>query len=400
MKILVVSLLRLGDIIQQIPLLQGLRAKYPEAQIHLYANKQFSQVEALLAGIVDRYIYLDREALQKGMGEAEYNILWSFKELEKQIKQLNQENYTLALNFTHNKLSAYLLGVIQADVKKGLHQIDGRFAGLENPWLRYFNDRFSASQKSQFHYVELLAKSFDLDVPRKTSTARPRSKLILMQCLTSDTKKNWGLQNFAQLKKTIEESLVDYEVCVLGAPFEHDQLAGVFGESDLLICDLFEAKKHLEGAALLISGDTSIKHLAAQNGTPIVEISLGSADVAKTGAYTEAVKTIVSDAACAPCNHSQACSQKSQVCAENISVDHVFAAVWDQLSGQAGKNKATKHELEKAVWSLYLDKKKNLVEPSFIEATHAFYTKYADVDRKSTRLNSSHTDISRMPSSA
>ena len=62
MKLLVVSLLRLGDIIQQKPLLEGLRRQFPQARIHLLINRQFSQVSQLLGNTVDQYIYFDREA--------------------------------------------------------------------------------------------------------------------------------------------------------------------------------------------------------------------------------------------------------------------------------------------------------------------------------------------------
>ena len=164
MKILVVSLLRLGDIIQQEPLLRGLREKNPQAEIHVLINRQFANVETLLGGIVDRFFYFDREALQKGLGEAGYNILWSYTKLEGLINELSGQNYDQVLNFTHNKLSAYIVGAIQAHDKRGLHQQDGRFQGLENRWLRYFNDRFSGAQRSLFHYVELLGKAFDLSL--------------------------------------------------------------------------------------------------------------------------------------------------------------------------------------------------------------------------------------------
>ncbi len=65
MKILVLSLLRLGDIIQQEPLLKGLREKHPSAEIHLLLNRQFASVERVLDSVVDKYIYFDRESLQK-----------------------------------------------------------------------------------------------------------------------------------------------------------------------------------------------------------------------------------------------------------------------------------------------------------------------------------------------
>lgn len=358
MKILVVSLLRLGDIIQQEPLLRGLREKHPDAEIHLLLNKQFASIERLLAGVVDRYFTFDRESLQRGLGEAEFNILWSFNQLDSLVNQLNDEKYDQVLNFTHNKLSAYLIGAATAPDKRGLYQADGRFQGLENRWLRYFNDRFSGTQKSLFHYVELLGNSFDIPMPKKSlqnnAGGKKKSKLVLFQCLTSDVKKNWGLDNFQQLKAAIETGLVDYKVGILGASFEREQLAKVFSEEDLIICDLSEAKTHLENAALLVTGDTSIKHLAAQIGTPVVEIAIGSSDPTKTAAFTDNSIVLASTVACAPCNHSQACSQKSHLCAEELTMNQVFAAVWDQLSGETLKKKSQLRDLEKAVWTLYL----------------------------------------------
>ncbi|WP_413586345.1 glycosyltransferase family 9 protein [Bdellovibrio sp. HCB274] len=355
MKILVVSLLRLGDIIQQQPLLKALRNRHPQAEIHLLANLQCSQAESLLQGLVNKYFYFDRESLQKGLGEASYNILWSYHQAEALVQDLNKQNYHQIFNFTHNKLSAYLMGAVKAADKQGLHHTDGAFQGLKNPWLRYFNDRFSGTQPSMFHYVELLGKSFGLPVSKAVSQPSTKSKKVLFQCLTSDSKKNWGLQRFKQLKDTIESSLVDYKVQVLCAPFEKNQLAEVFSESDLLVCDLSGAQKALSESCLLVTGDTSIKHLSAQMGIPTVELVLGSSDWTKTAAFSEQSQVIASKAACSPCAHSQACSQKSQICAEDISVDQVFAAVWDKLSKKSNEATVTMRDLERASWTLQLN---------------------------------------------
>ncbi len=384
MKILVLSLLRLGDIIQQAPLLKGLREKHPDAEIHLLLNRQFANVEKILEGVVDRYIYFDREAFQKGLGEPAYNILWSYTQVENLVKGLNQESYDVAINLTHNKLSAYLMGAIQALQKRGLYQEEGRFKGLSNRWLRYFNDRFSGNQKSLFHYVELLGKAFDIPVRATPFVARKKNKLVLLQCLTSDAKKNWGLERYFDLKRTIEVSLVDYEVCVLGAPFERESLLKVFSEKDLLICDLPEARKHLQNADLLVTGDTSIKHMAAQVGTPLVEIAIGSSDVVKTGAYTNQAVILSSEVACAPCTHSQACSQSSHLCAEDVTVEKVFAAVWDQLSGEKIAERNLRQTLERTVWSLYLDKEHSAVEPFYREALEELLVKTSVTGIKET----------------
>ncbi|KHD89748.1 MAG: lipopolysaccharide heptosyltransferase-I [Bdellovibrio sp. ArHS] len=372
MKILVLSLLRLGDIIQQAPLLKGLREKNPDAEIHLLLNRQFANVEKILDGVVDEYIYFEREALQKSLGDASCNILWSYQQVEKFVESLNSEGFDQVINLTHNKLSAYLMGTLNVPDKRGLYQQEGRFQGLSNRWLRYFNDRFSGTQKSLFHYVELLGKAFDIPIEMQNLTPARKSKLVLLQCLTSDQKKNWGLDRFQQLKRTIEISLVDYEVMVLGAAFERDTLLEVFPEKDLLICDLPEARKHLQNAALLISGDTSIKHMAAQLGTPIVEIAIGSSDPAKTAAYSSRAVVIQTQVACAPCAHSQACPQPSHLCAEDVSVEQVFGAVWDQLSGEKMAQRNLQLSLEKAVWTLYLDKANAQVEPFYASAVAQF----------------------------
>ncbi|MDG0816946.1 glycosyltransferase family 9 protein [Bdellovibrio svalbardensis] len=375
MKILVVSLLRLGDIIQQEPLLRGLREKHPDAEIHVLLNKQFASIERLLSGVVDRYFTFDRESLQRGLGEAEFNILWSYNQLEALVNQLNGQNYDQVLNFTHNKLSAYLIGAVTSPDKRGLYQDNGKFQGLENRWLRYFNDRFSGTQKSLFHYIELLGNSFDIPTPKKAlvqTESKKKSKVVLFQCLTSDVKKNWGLDNFQQLKRTIENGLVDYKVSILGASFEREQLSKVFADDDLVICDLVEAKAHLQNAALLVTGDTSIKHLAAQIGTPVVEIAIGSSDPSKTSAFTDASRILTSAVPCAPCNHSQACTQKSHLCADDLSVDQVFAAVWDQLGGEKPKKASQVRDFERAVWSLYLNRGHQEIEPLYLQAAQKF----------------------------
>lgn len=357
MKILAVSLLRLGDVIQQAALFKGLRQQYPQAEIHLLMNQQFSHVDQVLPGIVDKYIYFDREALQKGVGEAHYNILWSYRQLESLVQGLNDETYDVVYNLTHTKLSGYLLGATTLENIKGLVYRDGRFQGLDNKWLRYFNDRFSGNEKSLFHYVELLGRAFDIPVTKVPGvfSAKSKKKTVLFQCLTSSSKKNWGLENYQVLKNMIERSLVDHKVRILGASFEKEDLLRCFSEEDLLICNLAEAREHLADSALLVTGDTSIKHLAAQQGTPIVEIAIGSSDPVKTGAFSANSVILQSNVPCAPCQHAQACQQASHLCAEDIKPDKVFEAVWDQLSLSPLKMPSFNHLMERAVWRLYLD---------------------------------------------
>ncbi|MGZ3769184.1 MAG: glycosyltransferase family 9 protein [Bdellovibrio sp.] len=394
MKILVVSLLRLGDIIQQIPLLKGLKIKYPHAAIHLLLNKQFKSVEKLLEGVVDHYIYFDRESIQKGLGEPNYHILWSYSQTEILVNELNKNSYDIAFNFTHNKLSAYLLGILNVTEKKGLFYSDKKFQGLSNRWLKYFNDHFSGTQVSKFHFIEILSKAFDIPI---ISTAEDSTKvlqsvelkqknnLILFQCLTSEFKKNWPLHKFVELKNSIEKAFDNHKVSILSAPFEEEILLKFFKKEDLLICNLLEAHHHLQKADLLITVDTSIKHLAVQAGTPIVEIAIGSSDPIKTSAFCSNSVIVKSSVACFPCSHSQKCSQNSHICANDVSVHSVFAAVWEMINGEV-KSKE-KIDLDRIVWHYYLDQETETDKASYQRAVAQLskFLSYEDLPKIAAR---------------
>jgi ADP-heptose:LPS heptosyltransferase len=43
MRILIINLTRLGDLVQTMPLVNGLRAKYPDAEIDFLAMKDFTR---------------------------------------------------------------------------------------------------------------------------------------------------------------------------------------------------------------------------------------------------------------------------------------------------------------------------------------------------------------------
>lgn len=357
MKILVLSLLRLGDIIQQKPLIAALRAKYPEAEIHMALNRQFASVEPLLDGQIQKYHFFDREFLQKSMGEAGYHLLTPLDILEKFIRGVSAEQYDLILNWTHNRLSTYLMGTFEAAGRQGLYLEENRLRGFDSAWLRYFNDNFSGEARSFFHYVELLGNAFDLPVKKYAiRAAESETDLVLLQCMTSDAKKNWGLSRFRLLKEKIEENYPQLRVRVLIAVGEEEAFSEIFDASDLIAADLQRARELLAEAKVLVSGDTSIKHLAAEVGTPTVEISLGGSRPVKTGAFSEGTFQIQGKSPCYPCMHAKVCSQKSHLCAESVEVDEVFETVrrvFDRAAATTGGSEA--FEFERAVWSSYLN---------------------------------------------
>jgi ADP-heptose:LPS heptosyltransferase len=327
MMILGISLLRIGDLVLQRPLVEGLRKKHPQSEIHLLVNKQFAHIEFLFAGLVDKFIYFDREAFQKSCGEKEYNIFWGFKHLREFVEEVNRNTYDSVYNFTHNRLTAHLSGLISAQNRVGIYSQNGAFYGLTNPWIQFFNNYFGRGEAAGFHYTELLAKALELPLEQTRNQWRRPSgkKTILIQPLTSDSKKNWDLEKYQSLLETIQRE-TPYQVQILGAPFERDLLLRYFSEENLHICDFQGAETALKKAALLITGDTSIKHLAALHDLPILELSLGSSQPLQVGAYSNNSVILQSRVSCGPCPHSEKCSQPIHRCVEKLRAGPVYEA--------------------------------------------------------------------------
>jgi len=326
--ILGISLLRLGDLVLQRPLIESLRERNPHSEIHLLINKQFSQIEFLFEGLVDRFIYFDREVLQKSCGESEFNIFWGLEHLKSFVDEVNKVAYDYVYNLTHNRLTAHLAGLVRAKTHVGIYSKNGQFLGLNNPWIQFFNSYFGKTEALGFHYTEILAKALGtpLNIKKRKPKLRRGPLKILIQPLTSDKKKNWGLEKYRELQKKISAE-ISSDVKVLGADYESQMLLKFFTEEDLVICNLKEVAANLERADLVITGDTSIKHLAALFGAQILELSLGSSQPLQVGAYADGSIILESRVVCGPCPHSLPCNQSRHLCEEKMSLESVYDAV-------------------------------------------------------------------------
>src|SRR5262249_16098474 len=93
--------------------------------------------------------------------------------------------------------------------------------------------------------------------------------------------------------------------------------------------------KHVD---LLVTGDTSVKHLANAFDTPVLELSLGSSDYGRTGIYRANNLILQPLLGCSPCPHSKPCSELSHLCATGLTPEvvsmtahHLMARDWPGL---------------------------------------------------------------------
>lgn len=375
MKILVLSLLRLGDVILHREIAQALKRQNPNCEIHFLINSQFESVQKLLPEVKEWHL-VPRNEIQKILVEREQTPLKAFEKLQTLLADINSRDFDLILNATHNRFSVRLMDLFVAKEKRGVSFDKGRKTADRNRWQVYLNEHFSDPQGSRFHYLEVLKRSLELDSEAPKVAESRQSKLILLQLMTSDPKKNWGLANFRELKRKVEERFPADRVLGLCSPQESDQVSKVFAWNEFITPSLEEAAELLKQARLLITGDTSIQHLAAQQGCSILSLFLGSADPRKTAPWQEGAWVIQGQAACAPCSHSSPCFQSEHLCANSVSVQSVFELAEGILNQAPVRLTSSRtyqmksrgfsflplnpfetlaHRLEQAVWSNYLN---------------------------------------------
>jgi ADP-heptose:LPS heptosyltransferase len=383
MKILVLSLLRVGDTILMAPVLRGLRDRYPEAKIHLMMNSQFLQIAPLMP-YVDRFIGFDRELLQDALATPETPLFESYERLNEFFEGVGAESYDLAVNLTHNRLSGWVMSLIDAKKRLGLcFDTSGR-AAFGSSWFRYLNNQVDLEASEVFHFTDVFRFALELgsdadswvntNCLSESEAGRAEAAqallsfsdlpILAVQPLTSDSKKEWGLVRFHEALGLFKRTNPQVAVAILGSPSEKARLepfvAGLQASglnAQLVVLSLEGAFSFLKNVKLLLTGDTSIKHLACAAKTPVVELSLGSSDYHRTGAYLHGSVIMQSREACAPCVHSAPCHQKSHLCGARIPVEAVAMTVSEVFARRSFQLKHIAEEYESDIEILRVETK-------------------------------------------
>lgn len=356
MKILVLSLLRMGDVIMHRSLLRGIKSQFSNCSVHILINDSCKSIISLIEE-ADKIHLFKRDEYQKLINDPSSVLTEPYIDLNMQIENLNKEKFDIIYNFTHNKISAYLSAAISADKKYGvIAEING-FRKFENSWLAHFDKYFNSDVKSNFHYIEYLGNALDINPiwPLSNQNQKTISNLILINTLTSDYKKNWNLKNFKLLFNSLKKKYNNYEVKIICAPNELNTLLSDFNLDDILPVSFNDIDIYLRKACLLITVDTAIKHIAAENGIGIVEIATGSSDPSRTGALTSHSSVVRGQATCYPCQHSSQCPEVSYLCSDSLSVTSVIKAV-EQVFSAPIKSIENNTKVVPGIGYLFIDK--------------------------------------------
>jgi ADP-heptose:LPS heptosyltransferase len=323
--------MRTGDLLMHIKAIENL-STFANLNIYLLTHRQNRGLEFLFP-FIKKIFYFDRELVQRSQKENYLPVDSGYLHTIKIINELNEIRFDTIYNFTNTKISALLISLINGKNKIGLI-CNNNLYNINDPnsWIKYLNHMST----SKIHIIDIFKKSIlninDMNKSKNlTYQYKPKqkkSKIICIQTLTSDPKKNWPFPNWNQLIRKIRIKFSDYKIYLLCAPSEKNQLCENFKENlnDIFVCNYQEAFDLISTSALVITGDTSIKHLASFSQTAILELALGSSNPIETGVYSEFGYLLYHPISCQPCAHSSCCNN-SFACHSGITVQNTLESV-------------------------------------------------------------------------
>lgn len=354
MRVLVISLLRLGDFIQTLPVLTALKTQYPIRELDVLTHAPARMLQPMIGDVAEWWT-IPREELQEGLGRGDLPLLTAFDVLKEKLDAMDARKYDLIINLTQTHFSGWIAGYLRAPNKLGMVFDRKGQPQLHSPWFQYLDEHAPLEAKDIFHYTDIFFYGSGLKGServwrlRETQTGRDEVDIlglgdgekIVLQTLTSDAKKNWSEANWLKSIEQLHLLRPEARFILLGAPNESARLEPLLVKllargipANKAILSLEGALALLNQAKLLITGDTSIKHLANASTVPILELSLGSSDYRRTGVYKEDSLILQPKVGCSPCPHSGSCSKSTHECAETLTPEVVTAAAHNLASGQ------------------------------------------------------------------
>jgi ADP-heptose:LPS heptosyltransferase len=346
-RILLLRLERIGDLLMSAGAIESVRAHAPEATIDLVVGSWNRAIAERIHGI-DRVETLDAPWLARGAAAAGIGRLvsaaWSWR----------ARDYDLAINFEGDVRSHALIALGGARRRVGFAMAGGGpllTDVVEHRPDRHTADNAAALVAAAFPGSPALgpgaqpgpdpAAGFRLDVPEGARRAArdlvgPHLRYLVVHASGGRAIKQWDLDRFAAATTTIARAL-DAAVVLSGAPGDAPLTAHVKAAlpADLPVVDLtgrpdlLVLAAVLEGARLVLTGDTGPMHLAAAVRAPVVAV-FGPSMPVRYAPRSTAHRVVRIDLWCAPCNMirkpPERCQGHTPDCLAGVTVDAVTAA--------------------------------------------------------------------------
>ncbi|NQU05714.1 MAG: glycosyltransferase family 9 protein [Calditrichaeota bacterium] len=330
-RILVINIARMGDLILSSPLITGLKGNNSDCEISLMYSEHFGDVADAMSD-VDHRIPLSMHQVISPLLNGGAGISKAYNQLKQITNDLRFRDFDQVINITHTHFSAVITSLIRSRSIIGMSLDTEGYKVVHGSWSNYYLNSCLNRSFNRFNQVDIHCRIGDVNPQgrlgliisdearinaRRIINEHKKSgrKLIAIVPGASTPEKAWQVELFAQTMAEIEKSN-PVSFLIFGAKSENElgqrlnqtnpQAINLCGKTDFQLLTAL-----IEECDLMISNDTGPLHIAATVGTPVLDISLGSALSHETAPYGRGHLVIEPRIDCYPCHPKQRCTHRS-----------------------------------------------------------------------------------------
>ncbi len=351
MKILLISLQKLGDVIHSFPLIQGVKSKYPSASISLLINDEAAGAAELISDIDNIYLF-PRKKLQFLLSNQINSISTPYYNLKTFIEKINNQNFDLVINMTFTTLSAKILDLLHSSNKIGISYKNSQTQTKNNAWFRYLNELASSNKQPLFLYQDCLSKALNIPIKEnltKSADINLKNKKIVFQLTSADPRKQLDLNIWNQVFYNLihNYNISKNQISILSSENEYQELKAFF-DVNVINCNLKQAYDLINDSHLFFSVDTSLSHVAALTATDQIVFNLGPAQPNKISPYKTNVIHVIPKINCYPCSHFKGCSQVTTLCHQALDIFELTEFIYSKTNSIKNDKALSQFEILKS----------------------------------------------------
>jgi ADP-heptose:LPS heptosyltransferase len=318
-NILIINLRRYGDIISCAHLINSIRQADPSNKVSLLIYEEFYRVTSILKQVENVYTINRKEILSLYSNDI-FSDGHAVENFYTSLKNVQDRQWHQIINYSNDNVSCHLtsyLTSIGSDIPySGIKFTKDNLVAYSNQWAQIFNEIITTYPFTPIHFTDcyhyltgytyqkscdVLAKSEDYETTVSNNFKQIRDghrhiengiKIIGLQLKTSDTKKDIPYDTLLKLIDFILDHPNYYPVLLIAPTAEERNYAESINKNFMnglvtIESNFLASTSVISNLDLLITPDTSIKHIADLLGTPTIEVALGHAPFLKQGSVLQ-----------------------------------------------------------------------------------------------------------------
>ena len=313
-KILFFTLSNFGDVILTLPVLDVLRAEYPDAQITVMVGPRAAQIFKNNPYIQNLIIY---------------NKYAPFKQKADLFFNLKKENFDMVIDLRNTFYGALLPARFRTSpflrMPFNIKHVKQQSLYRLKKAIKYKKSVDNSNRKSIYFNQE--EEDYINDLLRRKGIA-DNERIIIVSPVAGGRTRRWQKDKFIELCQSLA---LNYPVILIArkedkpiTEYIKNNCSGrVFDFAGLT--DLAQLSCLLKKSSVVVVCDTGILHLASYLNIPVVAL-FGPSDEFRYGPWSSKFKIVTSSVPCRPCRRPS-CRANSIQCMHDISVRQVLDSI-------------------------------------------------------------------------